>query len=255
MKIKTQADVIALDQKIQSDLGVDIGKYRDPEVVSKITELLVFPIYALNWTVRPVIIAFLIYLAGFFIFDLVHIEYLIYAVFGVVLFLVTGLFAGLLYLTIRFKSDIADIMNFSMDILKRIVRDVDKLNTTTDASNRTANLQLLFLGTMHLITIPVAGEVIGNRVPFIGGLVARLVRKVLTTATNLFRLDKMTHSTAKENAGGHGKILPMYLASVSGFQQLTGKILGIGMRVVQLPVFLLLLLFVLTTWLFVWIIN
>lgn len=255
MKIKTQADVKALDKKIQSELGVDIGKYRDPDIVSTISDLLVFPIYALSWTIRPVIIAFLLFIAGFFFFDLVHIEYLLYAIFGIILFLTTGLLAGLLYLTIRFKSDIASIMNFSMDILKGIVQDVDKLNTTTDASNRKANLQLLFLGTVHLITIPVASDVIGNKVPFIGGLVARLVSKILMTVSNLFRLDKIVDAEAREETGGEGKILPMYLASVTGFHNITDKVLGIGVRVVQLPVFLIFAFFALVTWLFVWIIN
>jgi len=255
MKIRSQSDVEALDQKIKTELGVDIGKYRNEEVVEQISSLLVFPIYAVSWTIRPVVIAFALYIIGFFIIDLVHIQYLIYAILGLVFFLISGLFAGLFYLTVRFRNDIKSIMTYSMDILKGIVKDVDALNTTTDAANRKEVLQLLFLGTMHLITIPVTGDVIGNRVPFIGGLVSRLVQRVLRTLTNLFRFDQTNLVNATADAGGEGKILPMYLAGVTGFQGIVDKILGVAIRVVQLPIGLLFAFFASLTLLFIWLIN
>lgn len=255
MKIRSQADVEALDQKIKAELGVDIGKYRNEEVVEQISSLLIFPIYVVSWTIRPVIIAFVLYLLGYFVLDLVHVQYLIYAVVGLVFMLITGLFAGLFYLTIRFRNDIRSIMTYSMDILKGIVKDVDALNTTTDAGNRKEVLQLLFLGTMHLITIPVTGDVIGNRVPFLGGLISRLVQRVLRTLTNLFRFDQTNLAKAATEAGGEGKILPMYLAGVTGFQGIMDKILGIAVRVVQVPVGILFAFFAGLTLLFVWLIN
>jgi hypothetical protein len=255
MKIRSQADVDALDQKIKTELGIDIGKYRNEEVVEQISSLLVFPIYVVSWTVRPVIIAFVLYIVGYFVIDLVHVQYLLYAVLGLVFFLITGLFAGLLYLTIRFRNDIKSIMTYSMDILKGIIKDVDALNTTTDATNRKEVLQLLFLGTMHLITVPVTGDVIGNRIPFLGGLISRLVQRVLRTLTNLFRFDQTNLSNAATDAGGEGKVLPMYMASVTGFQGIVDKILGIAIRVVQVPIGLLFAFFAGLTGLFVLLIN
>lgn len=255
MKIRSQSDVEALDQKIKTELGVDIGKYRNEEVVEQISSLLVFPIYVVSWTVRPVLIAFVLYIVGYFVIDLVHVQYLLYAVLGLVFFLITGLFAGLFYLTIRFRNDIRSIMTYSMDILKGIVKDVDALNTTTDTANRKEVLQLLFLGTMHIITIPVTGDVIGNRIPFLGGLVSRLVQRVLRTLTNLFRFDQTNLANAATDAGGEGKILPMYLAGVTGFQGIVDKILGIAIRVVQLPIGLLFAFFAGLTLLFIWLIN
>jgi hypothetical protein len=255
MKIRSQADLDALDQKIKTELGVDIGKYRNEEVMEQISRLLVFPIYVVWWTVRPVILAFILYILLYFIIDLVHIQYLLYAIIGLVFFLLTGLFAGLLYLTVRFRNDIKSIMTYSMDILKGIVKDVDALNTTTDTANRKEVLQLLFLGTMHLITIPVTGDVIGNRIPFLGGLVSKLVQRVLRTLTNLFRFDQTSLANATTDAGGEGKILPMYLAGVTGFQGIIDKILGIAVRVVQVPIGLLFAFFAGLTWLFIWLIN
>ncbi|WP_273446548.1 hypothetical protein [Neolewinella agarilytica] len=255
MKIHNEADRQALDQRIQTELGVDIGKYRDPEVTERLSELIVFPLYVLSWTIRPVLLAFVLYLLGFFLLDLVHVQYLIYAVLGLILALITGLFAGLFYLTIRFRSDIRAIMTYSMDILKGIVQDMDALNTSTHAGNRKDVLQLLFLGTMHLITIPLTSDIIGNKVPFIGGLVARLVRRVLTVMTNLFRFDKINLEEAKIEAGGEGKILPMYLASVTGFHGIMDKVLKVGIRVIQAPIGLLLGFFGVLSYLFIYLIN
>lgn len=130
MKIRNEADVEALDQKIKTELGVDISKYRDEETVDTLSSLITFPIYALNWTIRPVIIAFVLYILGFWLIDLVHIQYFVYGIFGLVLFLISGLFAGLLYLTLRFKTDIKQLANYSLTVLKGIVADMDQLNTT-----------------------------------------------------------------------------------------------------------------------------
>jgi hypothetical protein len=255
MKIRTQADIDALDQKIKAELGVDVRKYRDEEVIEAISGLLVFPLYVVSWTVRPMILAFLLYIVGFFLVDLIHIQYLLYAVFGLVLALLTGLFAGLLYLTVRFKSDLEGIMNYSMGILKGIVEDMDKLNTTTHAGNRKEVLQLLFLGVMHIITIPAVSQVIGNRVPFIGGLVTGLVRRVLTKVAGLFKWNEKSLRDATTKAGDEGKILPAYLAGVTGFQGVMGKVLNVGVKVVQFPILFVFVFFALLTYIFVWAIN
>jgi len=255
MKIRTQADVDALDQRIKTELGVDVSKYRDEEAIEAISGLLVFPLYVVSWTARPVVLAFLLYISGFFLLDLVHIQYLLYGILGLALALLTGLFLGLLYLTFRFKSDLEGIMNYSMSIMRGIVEDMDKLNNNTHAGNRKEVLQLLFLGVMHIITIPAVSTIIGNRVPVIGGLIASLVRRVLTTMAGLFKWDEQNLREAIAKTGDEGKILPAYLAGVSSFQNIMNKVLRISVRVVQLPILLIFVFLALLTWLFVWAIN
>lgn len=255
MKIRTQADVDALDQKIKTELGVDVSKYRDEEAIEAISGLLVFPLYVISWTVRPMLLAFFLYISGYFLLDLVHVQYLLYAILGLMLALLTGLFAGLFYLTLRFKSDLEGIMNYSMSIMRGIVEDMEQLNTTTHAGNRKEVLQLLFLGVMHIITIPAVSSIIGNRVPLIGGLIARLVRRVLTTMAGLFKWNEQNLREATAKAGDEGKILPAYLAGVSSFQNIMNKVLKVGVRVVQMPILLIFGFFALLALFFVWAIN
>ncbi len=255
MKIRNEADVKALDQKIKTELGVDISKYRDEDTVETLSSLITFPIYALSWTIRPVIIAFLLFLLGFWQIDLVHIQYVMYGTVGLVLFLLCGLFAGLLYLTYRFRSDLNKLATYSLTVLKGIVSDLDQINTSTNNANRSEVLKLLFLGITHIITIPVTSSIIGNKVPFVGGIVSGIVRRVLTHMSNLFRFDKLDLKTASIEAGGEGKILPYYLASVSGFHEIVDKTLAVAVKVIQWPLTIILGGFLLVTLLFIWLIN
>ncbi|MEM6699997.1 MAG: hypothetical protein AAF599_16460, partial [Bacteroidota bacterium] len=74
MKIRTSKDVEKLDKKIKEELGIDVQKYRNEEVVENFVQLLVFPEYVINWVIRPVLISIGIFIIGFFTLNLVHVE-------------------------------------------------------------------------------------------------------------------------------------------------------------------------------------
>lgn len=256
MRIKTQAQADALNQRIFDEMGVDISKYRNEDVASTLTDLLIFPIYAIKWIVQPVIIVLLLWVAGWFFLALYAFDYVLYPTIGLLLALLVGFLSGLLYLTIRFKQDIHSIMAYSTEILESIVLDVDKLNKGTNKANRKDNLTLLFTGVVHIITVPVAASVIAKKVPFVGDFLAGLFTRILRQLANIFRWPESKRARASLEAGGdEGKILPMYLASVSGVQKATGKVLNVAVRVVQAPIFLVWLFFAFITWGFIWLIN
>jgi len=88
MKIRTQTDINNLDKRIQNELGVDIKKYRDEEVVENLIELMNFPIYVTNWTLKPTLYSFIAFLIGFLLIDLDNkFENIIYTIAGFCLFL------------------------------------------------------------------------------------------------------------------------------------------------------------------------
>ena len=255
MNVKTQAEADALNERIKTEMGVDISMYRDEEVIETLSELIVFPVYALRAVIRPVVLFLILWLLGFWLWDLVHVEYLLYGLIGLVLFLITGFFAGIIWLTITFRGDIMAMMNYSMDILKGIVADVDKLNSGSNKGNLGSNLTLLFAGVVHIITIPAAGSIISGKIPFIGGYVSGLFTSVLRRLANIFKWPELKRSDAVFAAGEEGKILPIYLNSVTTFQTVIGRILGVAMRVVQLPVGMVLLFVASITAGFVWLLN
>ena len=104
MRIRTTRDIEQLGEKIKQELGIDLQKYRDEEAVENFVELLVFPQYIFNWVIRPILLSIVIFMVGFFLLDLVHIEYIIYGLVGFVLFLIIGILLGLLLLTWKMRS-------------------------------------------------------------------------------------------------------------------------------------------------------
>ncbi|MTB50787.1 hypothetical protein [Lewinella sp. W8] len=237
MKIKTKADVMALDNKIQQELGVDIGKYRDEEVVARVGELMVFPVYVIQWVLRPPIIALVLFIASFFVLDLSLVDYVFYGILGLVLWLIGGLLSGVLLLTYRFREDLSALLAYSTSILRDVVTDVDTLNAGTTKENRGERLLLLYRGVLHLVTIPVAADVIGNKVPLVGGVIAGVVRWVLTVAANTFASKKngFTVTPTESDDQEPGKILPVYVNSVNRFNTVIQRALEIGIQLVQFP--------------------
>ena len=256
MTVRNQADADALNERIHRELGVDISSYRNEEVNATLADLLVFPLYAFNWVIRPVGLLLLLYLAGFFLIDLVHVQYLIYALVGLVLAVLTGLLLGLLYLTVRLGQDINAIMHYSTDILKRVVKDVDQLNEGTNATNRKETLTLLFAGVLHIITIPVTASILSNKIPFIGGLLSGLCTRVLRRMANIFSWPEVNYQQSVSNADGdQGRILPMYLNGVTRVQSVTTNIFSVAVKVVRFPLWLVTIPVLLGDALFIWLIN
>jgi len=169
MKIKSEQDVKILDQRIQSELGVDVKKYRNDEVVETFVSMLVFIEYFITWVIGPIVGALLLYGLGFWLLDLVHVEYGIYGLVGLILFLITGIFLGLLLLA---KADTAEVM------------------ANMPAQQKKASTAMLFQGVLHLVTIPTLATVIEAKIPILGMIVSRFIKKVLTMVSNSLAKDE-----------------------------------------------------------------
>ncbi len=184
MKIKSEQDVKILDQRIQSELGVDVKKYRNDEVVETFVSMLVFIEYFITWVIGPIVGALLLYGLGFWLLDLVHVEYGIYGLVGLILFLITGIFLGLLLLTGRMKEDVWGIVHYSLDIMKSAKADTAEVMANMPAQQKKASTAMLFQGVLHLVTIPTLATVIEAKIPILGMIVSRFIKKVLTMVSN-----------------------------------------------------------------------
>ncbi|WP_405205364.1 hypothetical protein [Aquimarina sp. LLG6339-5] len=250
MRIRTKKDVEKLDHKIKEELGIDVQKYRNEEVVENFVELLVFPKYVINWVVRPVLISILIFIIGFFIFDLVHIEYVLYGIIGLILFLISGILIGLLFLIWKMKSDIWGILNYSLEIMKSAITDMVQVNNQVNEENRKDVLGLLFKGIIHIVTIPMISKVISDKVPLIGGIVNRIVKKILTLVSDKVKFDEEKLKKELNKKEGESNALKIYSNSISSATKGLEKIMNFTFGVAQFPlkiifgiVFLLLILF------------
>lgn len=250
MRIRTQKDVEKLDIKIKDELGIDVQKYRNEEVAENFAELLVFPQYVVSWVIRPILVALLLFIIGFFILDLVHIEYALYGIIGLVLFLVNGLLFGLIFLIWKMKSHMWGIVNYSLDIMKSAVTDMNQINNQVTKENRKNVLGLLFKGIIHIVTIPMLSKVISDKVPFIGELVNGIVKKILTLVSDKLKFDEGKLEKEMNKTEKEPNALQVYSNSISSVSKGLEKVMNFTFGVAQWPlkigfgiVFLLLLLF------------
>lgn len=236
MKIKTAEDVERLDAKIKEELGVDVQKYKNEEVAEKFVELLVFPRYVVNWATRPLIVFLILYLIGFFVVDLVNIEYLIYGLVGLGLFAVSGLLFGYLFLTWKIKSDFLSIIDYSLGIMKSCVVDLDQVHSKITGENRTEVLGLLFKGVIHIVTIPVMSKVIAEKVPFVGGFLQGIAKKVLTLVSEKVQFDEVLLEEELKEEKEENRFISKYTQLISLASNGINRLLSITIGIAQIPV-------------------
>ncbi len=235
MKIRTNKDIEKLDLKIKEELGIDVKKYRNEEVAENFSDLLVFPAYVINWVIRPILISVLIYIAGFFILNLVHVEYILYGIIGLILFIISGVLAGLLFLMWKMKSDMLGIINYSLDIMNSVVLDLNHVNTNLNKENRKDVLGLLFKGIIHIVTVPMISKIISNKVPFIGDIVNRIIKKILTLVADKINFSKKQLEQELNKKENESNILKIYSNSISSATTGIEKVLNFTFGVAKFP--------------------
>ena len=224
-----------LKDTIQSELGIDILKYQNEEVAENLMDLLLFPKYLLKWLGRPVLISFLIYLAGFFIIDLVHVQFFIYAIVGFILFLLFGLLLGIVYLSMKLGRDVSSISDYSLGWMKNSVLDIDDMSSRVTRSNIKDVLGMLFKGIIFVVTIPMLKRAIDKKVPAGKGLAKKLLTGALAILAKriAFNPDNVDENIVKVD--GKSKFISRYVAAIDKTKSGTAKIIKRSLRLASIP--------------------
>jgi len=259
MKIRTNRTARKLDKAIQEELGIDIKKYRDQEVEETIGDLLSFVGYAINAIKFPLFIGFGLFVAGFFVLDLVHIENLIYGIFGSILILITALMTGILLIIWGIKNDVLEVIDYSLNLTKNIQQDAHAVQSQITGEDKERKYELFYKGVLHLITIPSVSGVIADRIPFVGRIAGGLVRRVLAAAAdnklvfklllkaNIFELGGSENTAIQKIAGGTNRLRDL----VEGIDHAVSKVL----RVAQFPFVVVLVVAALMLTGLVWVVH
>ncbi|SNR15491.1 hypothetical protein [Tenacibaculum jejuense] len=236
MKVKTKRDVLKLQEKIKQELGLDVSKYKDEEVVENFVEILLLPNYIVSWVIRPIFISFLIYIFGFYVFNLVHIEYVFYAIIGFGLFIVFGISFGFLSLVFKMKNDILEIVDYSLDILKLAIQDISKINNQITVDNKNDVLSLVFKGIIHIVTIPLLTKSVTSKIPFIGRIASSLIKRVLTVVSNRleFKEDNIEDFVASPLEEKH-KLYTAYMKTIIATSNGLETFISFVFRVLKIP--------------------
>ena len=239
MKVRTQRDAKKLNKLIQKELGIDIQKYRDEEVEQKVGELIGFVGFAVNTVRIPLFVGFLAYIAGFFLLDLVHVEYLIYGVLGFVLMLVVVVLVSALLLVWGIKNSALDVIKYSLDLSKNIQQDVQAVQKQMTDSEKARKYELYYKGVLHLITIPVVCEAIVQKIPFVGWAFSGILRRILSAvADNRFVFKILLKSNLFESGGNQAAAIEGEVVAAQGFRGIVESIdaaVSKVLRVVQFP--------------------
>lgn len=236
MKIRTQKDIEALDEKIKEELGIELKKYQNDEIAESIVELLIFPQYVINWGIRPILVALLLYIVGYWVVDLTGIDYVFYGIFGLVFFVINGVVGGILFLMIKMKSDFLKILQYSLDILRSCVEDLRTAGGKVTAGNKKEVLALLFKGVICIVMIPTISKAVSDRIFIIGGILKGIMRRMLFLASDRIKFDDSALNLALQEETDPSKVLKIYVQLITHARSGLSKIVGISMSVVQLPV-------------------
>ena len=84
----------------------------------------------------------------------------------------------------KMKSDMWGIIEYALDIMKSSVIDLNSVNSKLWSEDRKEAMSLLFQGIIHLVVVPTLTEVVAKKIPIIGSMITRLIKKILTILAN-----------------------------------------------------------------------
>lgn len=235
MKVKSSTSIEELKGIIQNELGLDLSKYRDDAVAQNFVELLMFPKYIAKWVALPLLLFMLLYIVGFFVVDLIHVQYLIYGIFGLVLFLISGVFFGVLYMTTKLKEDIKSMSAFSLNILRSCIYDLDDVKSRINRNNIKDVFGLLFNGIINIVSIPMISTAIDEKVPVANRLVKGVVTKFLSVISNRISFDPDNIDESIKVDESANDLIKKSVAIVDSAENRISSIIVGSTRIVQAP--------------------
>lgn len=239
MKIRTQKDVENLDRRIQDELGIDIKKYRDEDIAENLFELINFPAYVINWTLKPILFSFITFLIGFSVIDLGDkFEYIIYAIAGCFLFLSVGGSFGLTLLIRKLKLDIWKILEYTLDLMKSIIVDIDKIKNQITPKSKRNIFTLVFKGIIHLIIIPIWAVAMTEGIPLIGKPIRWLVITIFTFISNQLKIEETIAETELNKSKQGDDFLTKQATILLHESALLKKALSLPLNIIHIPIIL-----------------
>lgn len=226
-----------LEERIQNELNIDISSYRNDEAIEQITDIILFPKYALQWILLPFILAIGFFIAGFWIFTISAAGYLFYCTIGLFLFAVAGILAGLYYFSYRLQDDIDGIMNFSVQITQQGLGDIKKMGSHLTGEEKGKATKLLFLGVTQLVTVPSISAAVKKKIPFIGPIIAFIVARIMTSLSGDVEL-----TTKKKVKATNLDLAITENIEVEVKPSTSSKVLSKALRIVRFPIGILLII-------------
>lgn len=177
-------------QHVNNEIGVDVSKYQNNEILGKISDIVMIQNYSIKSVYKPLIVCFILYITGFFVFSFGKIGIFVYSFFGLLLCLVNGTIFGIIRLLLNLKNDLKLILNSAVELTRNICLDFNQLGTNLQTCKNPTGLVLE--GVVAAVMIPTLSNKF-DKVPIAGNILMGGSDKILSFAVNEYkkREDKM----------------------------------------------------------------
>ena len=236
MKIRSKKDVEALELRIKNELGIDVQKYNQPEMVENLMDLVAFPNYVLKIMIGAIFISELAFALSYSLVELTGAEGFFYGLLGTILFTVNGFLMGLLWLTSNIKRDLIKTLEYLMSTARSGIDDLKTAKGNITSKNRKGATNLLFKGILHVVAIPVLVEDVAGGIPVFGFLVKNLVRRVLFMISDRIQVSEEALSADENSGDGESQLIDEGADRLSQSVDKMNRVLSVALRVVQFPV-------------------
>lgn len=185
--------------------GIDLEKYRKPELLAKMSDLLMFPLYALQSIILPLALVLLVFASVdsvYFMRTPSILGGLLIVLFGIPIFFVIGISVGILRLIRRIGNDlraiISEALSLGMGVADDIEQSIRNLSVKgTSAVQAFPSPSQIVRGVLLVVLLPTVEQVISRKVKLLGPTISGVAGKILfTVAETLFN----TASTKIENS-------------------------------------------------------
>lgn len=239
---------------IKDQLEIDIRKYENDLLFSKIRSIMMIQNYSFGRILNSIFVSLILYILGFMGLDLYGVQYFIYGVFGLILFLILGLLYAVVNILSNLKNDLIQIIKLSTDTLENVINDLEKVPQNMFHEIKQP-LSLLFEGIIFVIISPQITK-ITNKIPFIGGLVSSGVYKVLSlTVSNFKQQENKLNLDFTNKSTSLGIKISSIHSMIKNFLNGTEKTINKTIGNICRPFKFLLYIVSIILLLFVWIIN
>lgn len=229
-----------LNSQLERKTGIDFTKYRDQNIFEALSDVLSFPGYFVRTLALSVLVYVLIIVLWAISQEAIGFKTFLFTI-GIVLAFVNGILTGLRFIVKKIKGDIINIFTIVLNLVETITDDIDKVKSKYDSGELKVPTKLeLFKGTFMIIVIPTLSDIVSNAIPLIGGIISRLVVKIITGIYNKLAKDYIPNEEAigpeennKETVASWASSVKSILANI---HKHANKIINTATRIASLPV-------------------
>lgn len=172
-------------ERIRADLqqrtGVDFSRYSNPELTEAIGNAVTFPLFLGRCLLRPVVALLLLTLLAFIVTGSAILKtFLVFP--GLLLAIVNGVLLGLVVFVRRIGNDMKKVFEISTDLSVQALKDVGNARAQLGRTGKFPGTLEIFQGVNTIVILPVVINTLEKRIPFLGGLAAKLTRRLFSMA-------------------------------------------------------------------------